>query len=292
MKVIYSFNDFLKEKFGVRVHKISLDGGFLCPNIDGTLSTQGCFFCNNRAFAGFAGQGKDIKEQISQSMVKLKQRFKAEKFIAYFQSFSSTYAEVKVLKSRYDVIRGFGDIVGLAVSTRPDKTTVSEEKLDLLADYLKDYMVWLEFGLQSSNDNTLKLINRNHTAADFAYWAKKARQKGLLVGAHIILGLPSEKEQDMLNTAKFLADLGIDGVKFHSFHILKSTVFEKIHNKNPLPLLKEDEYVDIVCKFLEVLPERTVILRLVSDARPEYLIAPLWINQKQKIINKIRQRFN
>ena len=286
---VYSFNTFLKEKFGCRVHKISLDGGFSCPNIDGTLSLQGCFFCNNRGFVQFLGKNKSLEEQVSQSIVKLKQRFKAEKFIAYFQSFSSTYAKTDELRSKYDIIKKFPEIVGLAVSTRPDNITISEEKLDLLAEYQKKYMVWVEFGLQSSNNNTLKMVNRNHTAEDFARWAKKARQKGLLVGAHIILGLPSEKKEDMFNTAKFLADLGVDGVKFHAFHILKNTVFEKIHNKKPFPLLEEDEYVDIICGCIRVLPEKTVILRLVSDADPQYLVGPLWVNEKHRVIDKIRR---
>ncbi len=284
-----SFNDFLQTGYGERVHKLSLDGGFSCPNIDGTLSNQGCFFCNNRAFNRYAYSEKEITSQIEESILRLKKRFGVRKFIAYFQGFTSTYAPIEELQEKFDAIRKYPEIIGLSVSTRPESISLSREKIDLIAGYASTHMVWIEYGLQSANNQTLIRINRNHTRDDFAAWVSYAKEKGILVAAHVILGLPDETRDDMLQTMRFLSLNSIDGVKFHAFHILSGTVFESGYKEGKITVSSRDAYVSWICDCLELLPKNMVILRLVSDADKKYLVAPSWVNEKQRVISDIQR---
>lgn len=287
-RLFFSFNDFLREKFGVRLHRLSLDVGFSCPNIDGRLSKEGCFYCNNRAFSYFTGRRRiSLEEQITQSMEYCRKRFKARKFIAYFQSFTGTYGDVETLKEKFEVIRKFPDIVGLAISTRPD--CVDKEKIELIESFTEEYMVWIEYGLQSANNSTLSLINRNHTYEDFLEAVELTRGRGIFIGVHIILGLPQETREDMLNTARAISNLPLSGIKFHCLHILRDTELSRWYKEAKVRLLSLQEYVDILCDFLEFIPQDWVILRLVSEASPDYLIAPFWINEKQKVLKKIKE---
>ena len=285
----YSFNRYLKERLGERVRRLSLNAGFTCPNRDGKISEEGCIYCNDKGFSTFAGTGLSLEEQIRISMDYVGKRYKARKFIAYFQNATNTYAPLKTLKKRYDVIRGFPDIVGLYISTRPD--CVDEEKLDLIRSYRADYDVWVEYGLQSSHERTLKSINRGHTYRDFVKAAEMTAERDVKVGAHIILGLPGETKDDMLKTAEKVAGLPVSGIKFHMLHVLKDTALQRYYEEGNVRLLDFDEYVSIVCDFLELIDPECVIFRLVSDARDDFLIAPKWINRKSEVIEAIKNEF-
>ncbi len=288
-KPFYSFNTYLKEKFGERVHRISIDAGFNCPNIDGTLSSQGCIYCNNKGFARYAGSPKAIKEQIEESMAFYRKRMGINKFIAYFQAFSNTYADIQTLKERYDSIREFPDIVGLFISTRPD--CIDKEKLSLIAQYAEDYLVWIEYGLQTTHNRILRQINRKHTYEDFLRACELTRKFNINIGAHVILGLPSQEYKEILEDARQLAGLDIQGIKFHILHVLKNTPLEALYKDGKIRLLVKDEYVKIICDFLEHIPESFVILRLISSASEDYLLAPDWMNKKTTLIEEIGQEF-
>ncbi|OPX30954.1 MAG: TIGR01212 family radical SAM protein [Candidatus Omnitrophica bacterium 4484_171] len=287
----YSFSRYLKNRFGGRVHRLSLDGGFGCPNIDGTFSNKGCVFCNNRAFSYFSRHDNiSLEKQIASSMSYNRRRFEAQKFIAYFQGFTSTYGDKELLSRQYNVIRKFDDIVGIAVSTRPD--CIDEEKLGIIESFTDKYEVYIEYGLQSAHDKTLKAINRNHTFADF----KKAvdmthKKRNIHISAHIILGLPGESKEDMLDTAKTISAMPLWGIKFHCLHVLRDTTLDRMYNKGGVRLLSEDEYIDILISFLEVIPPDYVILRLVSDADKDLLVAPEWMSRKQMVLRKIENEF-
>jgi len=287
----YSFNEYLKEKFGVRVHRISLDAGFGCPNLDGTLSSEGCIFCNNKAFSHFAkSKPVSLEEQIKQSIKYTRKRFGAKKFIAYFQSFSNTYGELEFLKKQYAVIRKFSNIVGIAISTRPD--CIDDSKLDLIEKFAKDYAVYIEYGLQTAKDDTLKLLNRNHTFFDFKRAVElTARRDNINIGVHVILGLPKETKADILSTALILSTMPLWGVKFHCLHAVKQTSLEDRYNKGKVKLSSEDEYIDNLVSFLELVPDDWVVLRLVSDADRKLLVGPAWINGKQRILKRIEEEF-
>ncbi len=289
----FSFNQYLKGKFGVRVHRLSLDGGFSCPNIDGQLSKKGCIFCNNAAFSFFTRKKQlPLEAQIIQAQEYARRRFNAEKFIAYFQSFTSTYGDKEFLLTRYSVIRKFPDIVGLAVSTRPD--CIDEEKLDIIESFTDAYEVFIEYGLQSVHDTTLKRINRNHTFDDFCRavdMTVKRDNPHLHVAVHIILGLPGESKEDMYHTAEVLSTMNLWGVKFHCLHVVKNTPLEEMYNRGELYLLREDEYIDILIGFMERIPSGWVILRLVSDAQRSLLVAPQWVNDKIHILKRIDEEF-
>jgi len=286
----YSFNQHLREKFGERIHRISLNAGFGCPNIDGTLSTEGCIFCNNKAFSHFAKKTIPLEEQIIQSMAYARARFGARKFIAYFQSFTNTYGDVDFLKKQYFCVRKFDNIVGLSISTRPD--CIDEEKLDLIESFAKDYVLYIEYGFQTIHEKSLKFINRNHTFRDFQKAIELTiKRNNINIAAHVILGLPGEEKIDMLTTAQTISKLPLWGVKFHCLHVVKDTTLEGMYKKGKIKLLSEDEYVDILVSFLEIIPKEWVILRLVSDADRDLLIAPLWVNEKQKILKKIEEEF-
>ncbi|MCM8773654.1 MAG: TIGR01212 family radical SAM protein [Candidatus Omnitrophica bacterium] len=290
-KYYYSFNQYLKEKFKNRVHRLSLNAGFSCPNIDGTLSRDGCIFCNNKAFSHFVNKNFSLEEQITEAKNYAYRRFKAKKFIAYFQSFSNTYGSIEFLESTYKIIKKFDDIVGLAISTRPD--CIDETKLKLIQSFTKDYEVYIEYGLQSANDTTLKLINRNHTFSDFQRTVELTNKyKDIKIGVHIILGLPGENKKDMLNTAKVISQMHLWGIKFHCLHIVKGSTLETMYKDSNIKVLSCEDYVDILIKFLEIIPSNWVVLRLVSDVDKNFLIAPLWINNKQKVLQIIEQEFN
>ena len=281
----YSFNSYLRNNFGERVHRISLNAGFGCPNLDGTLSDQGCIFCDNKAFSPYSRTQKTLDEQIKESIEFCSKRYKVNKFIAYFQSFSSTYADKNSLGNEYEKIRKYPQIVGLFVSTRPD--CVNEEILELLSGYQKDYLVWIEYGLQTTQDNVLRTVNRNHSYADFLKSLSLTRKYGINVGVHMVLGLPSASYRDMMDDANRISQLDVQGVKFHVLHVLRGTKLYKNYDRDNLKLLTQTEYVRILCDFLEKLPLSMVVLRLVSTASSDCLVAPSWMNRKNLIIHSI-----
>lgn len=279
------FSSYLKKKFNEKVYKVTLDAGFSCPNRDGTLSSSGCIFCDDSGSFSQAHSNKlDVEKQLEVGMETLKKRFKAKKFLSYFQAYSNTYKPVDKLKLLYDKALTPDDVVGLSIGTRPD--CVDDEKLDLIASYSKTKEVWLEFGLQSANDKTLKMINRGHDYKCFENAYLKAKDRNINVCVHVILGLMNETYDEIMYTAKTLAKLNVDGIKFHMLCVLKNTQLEKIYNKNKFELLNEDEYVNLVCDFLEVLPPTTTIHRIAGNGLNKLLIEPHWIMNKFETLNK------
>ena len=286
----YSFNQYLRERYGSRVHRLSLNAGFTCPNRDGSLGSDGCIFCNEEGFSRFAKSDKSPKDQIRDSIELFKKRYKTDKFIAYFQNASNTYAPPEKLKKIYDVIKDFPEIVGLSISTRPD--CIDSEKLDLIESYSKDYEVWIEYGLQTIHDGTLDKIERFHTFKQSLEAINETAKRNIKVGVHIILGLPGETKDDILKTAKTIAGLPVSGVKLHVFHVLKNTKLEKLFKNNNVKLLSMPQYVSLACDFLEHLKPSCVIFRLVSDANQDVLLAPPWINDKEKVLEEIKTEFD
>ncbi len=281
MKRYRDFNTYLKEIFGERVQKISLDAGLGCPNRDGTISRRGCIFCDRRGSGTGAliNHGLSIAQQIAEAKGFIQKRYKAKKFIAYFQSFTNTYAPVSHLKGLYDEALAQKDMLGLSVATRPD--CVDREILTLLSSYQADHLVWLEYGLQSSHDKTLKLINRGHDVSCFEQSVLMADEYSINICAHIILGLPGEDREMMLQTARFLSNLPIRGVKIHLLYVVKDTPLSELYHKEGFRCLNRKEYANLVVDFLELLPPDMVIQRLTGDPIQSELVAPLWAKEKQ-----------
>lgn len=285
-KRYYQFSEYLKNKFGKKVYKITLDAGFNCPNRDGTISSGGCIFCDDGgSFSRAHDSILTVEQQVHKGIENLSTRFKAQKFMAYFQAYSNTYKPVEELKNIYDASLCHDDVVGLSIGTRPD--CVDENKLDLIASYTKNYETWVEYGLQSIHDKTLRFINRGHDFETFLKSYKLTKERGINVCAHIILGLPNETKEDMLATVKTLADLDIDGVKFHCLCIFPNTKLYNLYEQGQITLLDEDKYIDIACDCLELLPEKTTIHRLGGNGLQAIKVAPKWLNKKFEILNKI-----
>jgi radical SAM protein (TIGR01212 family) len=284
----YDLNSYLRNIFGCRVQKISLDAGLTCPNRDGRISTGGCIYCNSRGSGtGASRQGLSITEQIMRGKEFLRRRYKAQKFIAYFQSFSNTYGPYEKLKGLYQEALAIDDIVGLSIGTRPD--CVDESVLTLLERYAKDYLVWIEYGLQSIHDRTLAVINRGHDVKCFRRAVDKTRGRGIKICAHVILGLPFEDRHDMFATAKAVAAMGIDGIKIHLLYVVKGTRMEKLYLEGEYRCLEQEEYVNLVCDFLELLPPDMVIQRLTGDPHPDELTAPEWSLRKNETLSLIKK---
>jgi hypothetical protein len=283
-------NTYYQSLFGCRVQKITIDAGLSCPNRDGTISTGGCIYCNARGSGtGAFDRGLSVTDQLLQGKSFLSRRYKAKKFIAYFQSFSNTYASPEILKRLYDEALAVEDIVGLAIGTRPD--CVDEPVLDLLQAYTPNYLIWIEYGLQSASDRTLEFINRGHDVQCFKDAIKKTSNRGIGICVHVILGLPHESRDDMLDTAQTLADLGIDGIKLHLLYVVKGTLLEAHYRQGKYKCLEQQEYVDLVCDFIERLPSDMIIQRLTGDPHPQELVAPQWALKKSETLAKIRNTF-
>ena len=281
-------NSYLRGLFGCRVQKISIDAGLNCPNRDGTISTGGCIYCNARGSGtGAHARGISISDQLINAKAYLAGRYKAKKFIAYFQSFSNTYAPAHRLKALYDEALAVEDVVGLSIGTRPD--CINAEILDLLQGYARHHLVWLEYGLQSANDVTLSAINRGHDVRCFQEAVVATRNRGIKICAHVILGLPGENRSDMLHTARTIADLGIDGVKLHLLYVIRGTRLESQFQQGAYHCLRQQEYIELVCDFLERIPAEMIIQRLTGDPHPEELVAPQWALKKSETLTRIRQ---
>jgi radical SAM protein (TIGR01212 family) len=272
------YSDYLREKYGCKVYRLAIDAGFRCPGR--------CIYCNdNGSRASYVNPKDSIEKQLERRIRYLKETKNAKKFIAYFQAHTNTYAPADRLRAAYDQAKGFDCIVGISIGTRPD--TVDREKLKLIASYKDRYEIWLEYGLQSVHDKTLKSINRGHTFDDFLNAVKLTREFGIPVCAHVILGLPGETKEAMMATAKKLAELNIEGIKIHPLHILKGSELEKLYRQGKVSLLEEDAYVDLVCAFLENLPHDIIVQRLTGQGSREDHIAPLWALNKTDTIRKI-----
>ncbi len=281
------YNSYLKSMFGQRVQKIVVDSGLNCPNRDGTLSKDGCIYCNARGSgSGAFSKGVSIKEQVRQGREAMIRRYKAKKYIAYFQSFTNTYTSWEHMKAMYDEALEADGMVGLSIGTRPD--CIDKEKLDLIQSYTKRYLVWMEYGLQSAHDITLNLINRGHDMACFNRAVAMTLGRGINICVHVILGLPGENHAMMLDTARILADSGINGIKLHLLYVIKGTALETLYKNGSYRCMEQKEYVDTVCDFLELLPENVVIQRLTGDPHPDELAAPQWCRKKSETFQMIQ----
>ncbi|MFH1226464.1 MAG: TIGR01212 family radical SAM protein [Planctomycetota bacterium] len=286
----YSFSAYLKDKFpGLRVYKIPLDAGFSCPHRSGPNRIGGCIYCENRSFSPNArlDPRPSVAEQIRIGMDFYRRKYKADKFIAYFQAYSNTLGSTELLKQRYDEALAHPDIVGLSIGTRPD--CISDEAIELIASYTDNYLTWIEYGLQSANDNTLKFINRGHNYADFESAVKRTQNKNILIGAHLIIGLPGETEKDIINSACKVAELGINSVKLHHLYVAKNTELAKLYGSGKVQIMPLTQYISLVCDVLEILPPKTIIQRLTGELSGEYLIAPKWNVSKGEIIGMIEK---
>ncbi|MCX5891343.1 MAG: TIGR01212 family radical SAM protein [Deltaproteobacteria bacterium] len=283
-------NTHLRRRFGVRVQKITLDAGLTCPNRDGQVSGGGCLYCNARGSGtGAWARGLNLKAQMQEGLARLKARYQASRFIAYFQSFSNTYAPVAQLRALYDEALAFPEVVGLSIGTRPD--CLGDEVLDLLAAYAQERLLWLELGLQSAHDQTLKALNRGHDVACFSRAVARAAARGLEVVAHVILGLPGEGPREMAATAAYLARLPLQGVKIHLLYVVKGAKLARLHQDGAYTCLTEDEYVRLVADFVELLPPQFVIHRLTGDPHRQELLAPDWCLDKPRVLGLIREEF-
>ena len=285
----YDLNTYFRNLYGGRVHKISVDAGLSCPNRDGTLSTGGCIYCNPRGSGtGAHARGLSVSQQLAQGIPNLYRRYKAKKFIAYFQSFTNTYAPIPKLRALWEEAFSIPEVVGISVGTRPD--CVGEETLDLLGDFSRRGLIWIEYGLQSIHDATLQRINRGHDFGCFERAVEAARKRDINICAHVILGLPGEHQNEMLKTARAIGRMDIQGIKVHLLYVVKGTELARLYKQGNYRCLEQQEYVDLVCQLLELLPREMVIQRLTGDPHPEELLAPAWSLKKSETLDLIKTR--
>lgn len=289
-KKYYSLNDYLIDTFGEKVYKLSLSAAVTCPNRDGKCSTDGCIFCSGGGSGEFAAdKSLPIEMQIEQAKKKIRNKTKAKKFIAYFQSFTNTYAPVEYLrKIFYEAIKP-EDIVALSIATRPD--CLPEDVLALLAELNTVKPVWIELGLQTTNENTAKLINRGYPLSVYDEAVKNLKKINVNIITHIILGLPSENIDDMLNSVSYVCT-ATNGIKLQLLHVLKGTKLEQMYNNREFSTLSLEQYTEILKKCLEIIPKTVVIHRLTGDGDKKLLIAPLWSADKKRVLNTINKAIN
>ncbi len=308
MKQIYTYGSYLREKFGVKVYKVGINiSGFTCPNIDGTVAKGGCTFCENDSFSastqtvqalkGFhLNLDSDENPFLDKQLLQLKQQFDAissrqkreygaEKFLVYFQSFTNTYAPFQTLKALYEKALSFDNVVGLSIGTRSD--SITEETLEYLKELNKEKEIWLEFGIQSVYDATLKKINRGHDSANVKEWILKSKEAGLNVCGHLIFGLPGETQKMMLETAKEAYEWGIDSVKYHPLYVVKRTALANEYARGEFQPISEELYLNTLLKALEMKPENVSVQRVTAGIDDDSLLAPQWCRDKNQQIRHI-----
>lgn len=281
-------NDFYKEKFGGKVYKLSVDAGFTCPNRDGTVGVGGCIFCSQNGGGEFAERGNNILEQLEKAKARVRKKTKENKFIAYFQAFTNTYADINTLKKLYYDAISPDYIVGLSVATRPD--CLPPETVELLSEINKIKPVSIELGFQTSNEETAKYIRRGYKNAVYFDAVKRLRENGIDVVTHIIIGLPGEDATDAINTTNFAVLAGTNGVKFHLLHVICGTDLEKEYLNGKFKTLTLEEYADILKNCVDVLPKDIVVHRITGDGDKKSLVAPLWSADKKTVINYLNKR--
>lgn len=284
-----SLNNYLRNKFGKKVYKISIDGGFTCPNRDGKISTGGCIFCSAKGSGDFAtSKNLSITEQIEQGKERVRSKTKDNSFIAYFQAFTNTYAPIDVLKSKFTEAINHKDVVALSVATRPD--CVDDNVLKLLEKLNKIKPVWVELGLQTIKESSVDYIRRGYENSVYVDTATKLRNIGIEVITHIILGLPNESKFDMLRSVDFACKYS-DGIKLQLLHILKGTDLLKDYEDSKFNALTMEQYIDILCDAVSIIPKNVVIHRLTGDGDKRILVAPLWSGNKKVVLNTINKTF-
>lgn len=282
----YSLNEYLQEQFGQKVYKLALDIGCTCPNRDGTLGSGGCIFCHNGS-SHFAEAGIDINTQIENAKSRVKSKAKTEKFIAYFQSFTNTYGDITYLEKQFTTAIKRQDIVALSIGTRPD--CLPPEILEMLENLNKIKPVWVELGLQTSNEKSAEYIRRGYPDITYEKAVKELKNRGITVITHIIIGLPNEDKEDILNTVDFAVKCGTDGVKLQLLHILKDTDLYEDYKQGKVEVLSLEKYIDILFSCLEIIPKNIAIHRITGDAPKKYLVEPLWSADKKMVLNTINK---
>lgn len=282
------YSSYLKEKYGQAVYRVSVDAGFTCPHRNADRSVGGCTYCDERgSHAPYLGEEINLKKQIENTIAFLKKRYKTQLYILYFQAFTNTYAKVEELKKIYDYGLSCAPFKELIVSTRPD--CIDRAKAELLSSYLNSGIdVWVELGLQSANNITLKRINRGHSVEDFKQAYLLLKQKGIKVTVHIIFGLPGENYADILNTIHFLQQLNPDGLKIHNLHISRDSYLTKEYEWGEITVPTDKRHLDYTIKALTMLPAQTVIMRLTCDTPPSYLIAPKYFWHKSQFYSLLK----
>ena len=289
-----SLSDYLKQTYGQKIYKISLQSGCTCPNRDGTLSVGGCIFCSEGGSGDFAAPLLPVKEQIDIAIKKVEQKLpagKEHKFIAYFQSYTNTYGDTAKLRALYEEALSDDRVVALSIGTRPD--CIKDDMLEALKKLQTKYgkKIWVELGLQSIHESTAKRINRGYPLPVFEDTYRKLKEAGLTVIVHVILGFPWETETDMLETIRYLSSLSpvLDGIKLQLLHVLKGTRLGEDYLREPFHVLELQEYCDLVVKCLKLLPKETVVHRITGDGPKKLLLAPLWSGDKKKVLNTLNR---
>lgn len=283
-----SFNKYLKDKFGQKVYKISLDGGFTCPNRDGKTGTRGCIFCSKGGSGDFAeSREMSITEQIESGKKRVEKKIKSGKYIAYFQAFTNTYAPVEMLRQKYEEAINRPDIVALSIATRPD--CLGDDVLKLLDEMNKIKPVFVELGLQTIHQKSAKYIRRGYDLSVYDKAVRDLKKIGVNVVVHVILGLPNESENDMLETVKYVCESGANGIKLQLLHVIDGTDLAKDYEKGLFKTLEFDEYVNLIVKCVKIIPKDIVIHRLTGDGAKKDLIAPLWSADKKRVLNAINK---
>lgn len=282
----YSLNEYLKSEFGEKVYKLSVDLGLTCPNRDGTLDTRGCIFCHDGS-SHFAEQGNDVILQLENAKKRIAEKTNAKKFIAYFQSFTNTYAPCEYLEKIFKSVISREDIVAVSVGTRPD--CLPDDILDLLENINKIKPVWVELGLQTSKESSARYIRRCYENSVYEKAVADLKKRGITVVTHIILGLPDETEEDMVNSVKYAVKCGTDGIKLQLLHILKGTGLYENYVNGSVRVLTLEEYADILFNCIRNIPPNIVIHRITGDTPKKYLVAPLWSADKKTVLNTLNK---
>ena len=285
-KRYHTWNYYLRNTFGEKIFKVSINAGFTCPNIDGKVAYGGCTYCSKEGSGDFAGNPKDdLIKQFNDIKEMMLRKWPNAKYIGYFQAYTNTYAPLEVLKEKYETILAQDDVVGLSISTRPD--CLEDDVLEYLAELNERTNLWVELGLQTIHDSTSKIINRGHDYKTFLEGVEKLKSKNIKTVVHIINGLPGEDYNMTMETAKAVADLNVHGIKIHLLHVIKNTPMARMLEKNMMSLMTQDDYVNLVCDQLEILPPEMVIHRLTGDGKKEDLVGPLWSLKKWEVLNAI-----
>lgn len=292
MQIINEFSRYIINRFGERIQKITVDAGFTCPNRDGKISFGGCTYCNNKKFnPGSDALGETVTEQIETQIRRIRTRYKnSKKFIVYFQAYSNTYGPVEHLKNIYREALAFPDVIGLTIGTRPD--CINQETLDFLSELAKEYYITIEYGLESMNDQTLKIINRGHDYQCFKDAVQLTANRGIHICTHLIVGFPWETKDDYIQTAKELSTLGIDYLKIHQLQIVKNTIMGNEYIKNPFRMLSKNEFLEIMSLFLINLSPEIIIQRVAGDCSPNLLIASGWQESAAEIKKELIDLMN
>lgn len=285
---VNTYGQFLLKRYGKRIHKVALDAGFTCPNRDGTKGTGGCTFCNNVSFSPATGSRLDVPGQIAKARAAIAKRTRARQFIAYFQAYTNTYADIAELETLYREALAQPDVIGISVGTRPD--CVSPAVLDLL-ETLRDegLEVWLELGLQSAFDDTLARVNRGHTLAEYRETALATRARGIPLCTHLIIGLPGENERHYHSTLDTVLEIGVDGLKLHPLHVVKRTILAYQWRRGGYEPLSQVDYIRIAADLIERTPQHIIFHRVTATASKDILLAPEWCSQKWNILNGIEK---